>query len=261
MKHSFLGIAAFAAVIAAPALAAEMPVKALPAPVPFVWTGFYGGVNTGYSWGKSTATTDLNPAVGITPSVYSAGVTHRGWEASVEGGYCWQQSPTTLFVACLEARYDFPRERSSSTATATIIPGLTQTTVYSTTRIDPILIGPHLGFLTNANRTMWYAAGGVAMGQVGGSSIGTGLVGTSAANPASRWASGWFAGAGVEQMISDHVGLKLEYDYVRFNTNGVTAPYAGTNTVLNYPGFPSTAILASHPYDNVVSVGINYHLH
>jgi outer membrane immunogenic protein len=262
MKRSLFGFAAIASLFATPALAADIPFKALPPPVPlFVWTGFYGGVNAGYSWGSSLNTTDLNPATGITPALYTEGITHRGWEASVEGGFCWQQSPTTAFVACLEVRYDFPRETSPSTTTATIIPGATQTTVTSTTHIDPLLIGPHLGFLTNANHTMWYAAGGLAIGQVGGSSVGTGLLGTSTASPPSGWATGWFAGAGVEQMLNDNWGLKLEYDYVHFDTNGVAASYTGSNLILNYPGFPSTATLASHPYDNVVSVGINYHIH
>jgi len=160
------------------ASAADILFKALPPPVPlFVWTGFYGGANVGYSWGKSVTTTDV-PVIAAT---YSEGVSHRGWEASVEGGYCYQQSPTTVFVACLEARYDFPRERSSQTTVATI-PTPT-TTVTSTTHIDPFLIGPHLGFTTGANRTFWYAAGGLAIGEVGGSATGTGIGGTSAANP------------------------------------------------------------------------------
>jgi outer membrane immunogenic protein len=242
--------------LSATALAADMLLKAPPPPPLFDWTGFYGGVNTGYSWGSSRSTTDLNPAVGITPSVYTAGVDHHGWEASVEGGYCFQQSPTTAFVACLEARYDFPREHSSSTTTGS----LTGTTIYTTTHVDPLLVGPHLGFLTNANHSMWYAAGGLAVGEVGGSSTGTGAAGTSTVNPGSAWSTGWFIGAGVEQMLDQHWGLKLEYDYVRLGGNGVTGTYTGANTLLNYPGFPSTATIGSHAYDNVVSAGINYHL-
>ena len=263
MRRSYIALIIAVGAIAGladAASAADLLVKA-PPPALFVWTGFYGGANVGHSWGSSLNTTELNAATGITPALYSAGVTHRGWEASVEGGYCWQQGPTTLVVACLEARYDFPRESSSSTTIGTIIPGVTQTNVYATTHVDPLLIGPHLGFLTNANRTMWYAAGGLAVGRVGGSSTGTGLIGTSTASPQSGWASGWFAGAGVEQMVTNNWGVKLEYDYVRLDTNGVTASYTGTNLLLNYPGFPASATLASHPYDNVVTVGINYHVH
>ncbi len=253
---TFLMAAGLSLGLSGAASAADMVLK-VPPPVVvlFDWTGWYGGVNTGYSWGSSRSTTDINPAV--LTATYSAAVPHRGWEASVEGGYCWQQSPTTALVACLEVRYDFPREYSSSTT----IGSTSGTTIYSTTHVDPLLIGPHLGFLTNANHTMLYAAGGLAVGEVGGSSTGTGAAGTSTANPGSVWSTGWFAGAGAEQMLTDNWGVKVEYDYVRLDTGGVSALYTGSNTILNYPGFPSTAIVAAHPYDNVVTVGINYHLH
>jgi outer membrane immunogenic protein len=41
---------------AIPAMAADLPVKAPPpiaAPLP-TWTGFYAGLNGGYSWGRSS---------------------------------------------------------------------------------------------------------------------------------------------------------------------------------------------------------------
>jgi outer membrane immunogenic protein len=240
------------------ASAADLPFKALPPPVPlFVWTGFYGGANVAYSWGSSLATSDVT----LLAATYSDGVTHRGWEASVEGGYCYQQSPTTNFVACLEVRYDFPAERGSTTYIP--IPGAPVT---NTDHIDPLLIGPHLGFTTNANRTLWYAAGGLAIGQVSGNSVAIGPAGAGnpTANPPSAWATGWFVGAGMEQMLSNNWGLKVEYDYVHLNTGGITAQYTGgtpATTDFNYPGFPATATLASHPFDNVVTAGINYHFH
>src|SRR5437899_615708 len=55
-----IGLLAFAAMTQG-AAAADMPVKAplykAPIVVPFSWTGFYVGVNAGYSWGR--ANTDL----------------------------------------------------------------------------------------------------------------------------------------------------------------------------------------------------------
>jgi outer membrane immunogenic protein len=259
---AFLGVGGMAS-------AADLPFKALPPPVPlFVWTGFYGGANVGYSWGSSYSTTDINPlevaaAAGLLAPYYSDGVYHRGWEASVEGGYCYQpgRDRDSNFVACLEVRYDFPAERSPPTVVTTVpAAGLT---VVNTTRIDPILIGPHLGFTTNANRTLWYAAGGLAIGQVGGSSSGTDAGGTSTANPATAWATGWFVGSGAEQMLGNNWAVKVEYDYVHLDTGGVSAQYAGGSVVLDgIPGhyfYPATAVLATHPFDNVVTVGINYH--
>ena len=246
------------------ASAADMAVKA-PPPVAglYDWTGWYGGVNVGYSWGHSTTTTTPNDP-SLAGIVATQRVDHRGWEASVEGGYCWQR-PATVYVACLEARYDFPRERSSTSTTG--IPGTT-TNIYSTTNVDPILIGPHLGVLTDANHTMWYGAGGLAVGEVDGSATANdGAGGISTANPGSKWSAGWFLGAGVEHMVDRNWSVKVEYDYVRLGGGGSTAYYAGTNLQTNaiFRGVPiqppGSATIGGHAFDNVVSVGINYHLH
>jgi len=257
MKRLLFALTAITALFAPPVLAADIPLKAPPILL-FDWTGFYVGGNAGYSWGSSLNTTTVP-----TLSTYNSGVTHRGWEGSVEIGYCYQGMPTRAFLACLQARYDFPRERSASTTIATVFPGtFTPTTVNATTHIDPLLIGPRLGFLTNANHTFWYGAGGAAIGQVGGSATGSGLPGTSTASPPNTWVVGWYVGAGVEQMLTNNWGLSVEYDYVSLNTNGVTAPFVGTSAVLTpVGGSPATATLATRPFDNVVSVSINYHFH
>ena len=56
MRRFFIGSIALATLVAGPAMAADMPVKArvYKAPPPVVvynWTGFYVGANVGYSWG------------------------------------------------------------------------------------------------------------------------------------------------------------------------------------------------------------------
>jgi outer membrane immunogenic protein len=240
------------------ASAADIPLKALPPPVPlFVWTGGYLGANAGYSWGSSTSTTTIPDFA----TSYSDGVHHRGWEASVEGGFCYQpgRDRDSNFVGCFEMRYDFPAERSAPTT----VLALADPTVTNTTRIDPLLIGPHLGFTTNANRTLWYGAGGFALGQVGGNSVGGTAATISTANPVSSWATGWFIGAGVEQMFTNNWGVKVEYDYVRLNTGGVSSPYSGNDPILSdirAPATTATATIGGSPFDNVVTVGINYHI-
>jgi outer membrane immunogenic protein len=242
--------AGFSLGLSAAASAADMALKA-PPPVPlFDWSGWYGGVNTGYSWGSSRATTDSV----LLAATYTEPVRHQGWEASVEGGYCWQQPATT--VVCIEARYDFLRERSGQT----LFDGIPTTPIYNQTQVDPFLIGPHLGYLTDSNHTMLYVAGGLAVGEVGGNSTITGPGGTSTANPSDKWTAGWFVGAGIEHMIDQHWGVKVEYDYVRFaSSNGACAPYVG-NSYAALTGSGSTSCLGGNASDNVVTVGINYHL-
>src|ERR1700733_12612634 len=61
-KHSIV-VATLAALVSTSAFAADMPLKAPPAPVPiYDWNGFYFGGNVGYGGGP--APTDLNvPAI------------------------------------------------------------------------------------------------------------------------------------------------------------------------------------------------------
>ena len=55
-----VSIVALATMGVVPAVAADLPVKAPPAPVyaplPFTWMGFYVGANVGGAWGQGTVT-------------------------------------------------------------------------------------------------------------------------------------------------------------------------------------------------------------
>jgi outer membrane immunogenic protein len=127
---------AVAALIAARAFAADMPVKAPPpAPVPvYNWTGFYTGLNAGWSWGKQDTTVNFpGPAPGFTlvvPGVPNPGVippneqfpaplafqetTHPiGAIGGVQGGYNWQAASN--WILGIEA--DFQASGESATGT------------------------------------------------------------------------------------------------------------------------------------------------
>ncbi len=103
------------------------------------------------------------------------------------------------------------------------------------------------------NRTMWYLAGGLAVGEVGGHSTSGADSGTGC-----KWTAGGFIGAGIEHMIDQHWSWKLEYDYVRFaSKNG-----AQTLTVVTRGGtlpLGSTISVGGSADDNIVTVGLNYH--
>jgi outer membrane immunogenic protein len=244
-KLLVVGIAA-AAFCGAPAIAADMPVKASPL---FDWTGWYVGVNGGYSWGRSRIT--INGGTSLPGEKFTESGRHDGGEGSGEGGYCWQ-TRDGVTVTCIELRYDFPRERGR-----TPINNIPLDTSDNPNHVDPFLIGPHFGFLTDLNHTMWYLAGGLAVGEVGGSSTVMGAGGTSTANPGSKWTAGGYIGVGIEHMIDQHWSWKVEYDYVRFaSSNGACATYTGGNYAVFGGG---SACIGGNAYDNVVSAGINYH--
>jgi outer membrane immunogenic protein len=61
MKKLATAIAVIA-LIGTPAFAADIPVKAPPSPPPapvYSWTGFYAGMNAGWSWGKQDTTVNF----------------------------------------------------------------------------------------------------------------------------------------------------------------------------------------------------------
>jgi outer membrane immunogenic protein len=101
MKKIASAIACIAALIAAPAFAADMPVKAppaAPAPVP-TWTGWYGGIQFGGGWGDEAVTNSVNdPAIafffsagnGNAPLLGAPRSRQSGAVGGVEAGYNWQ---------------------------------------------------------------------------------------------------------------------------------------------------------------------------
>jgi len=95
-------LAALAA-LTIPAAAADMPLKAQPAPAPYSWAGWYAGANLGYGWGDPSATIvpgsipppfpgTLNSA--SPPFVMS---THpQGGLIGAQAGYNWQFDRTVV---------------------------------------------------------------------------------------------------------------------------------------------------------------------
>ena len=81
-----LAAAAFSAIAATTAFAADMPVKARPVVVDvWTWDKFYIGLNGGYSWGRSdTSGTFYNNATNAQLSPTQSGIIHL--DGGVFGG-------------------------------------------------------------------------------------------------------------------------------------------------------------------------------
>ena len=91
IKNSVFGTVAIATMIGAPALAADMPLKAPPPPpVPaYSWTGFYIGADGGYGWGNSSGT--LTDHLGRFPLAYSFNLAGPFAGGFVGGNYQFNQ--------------------------------------------------------------------------------------------------------------------------------------------------------------------------
>jgi outer membrane immunogenic protein len=107
MKKLFLAAVALVALnVGGSALAADMPVKARPAPPPpvFSWTGFYIGASAGYGWADTSAVVGASdPASAVIlalgdpggpplASLLSSSFRQKGWLGGVQAGYNWQLS-------------------------------------------------------------------------------------------------------------------------------------------------------------------------
>src|ERR1700694_5668287 len=89
MKKLLLANVALAALVAAPAMAADMPVKYKAPPPLFSWTGCYGGANLGYFGGLDKY--DVSPsgryAVTLTPAaIAQARTSYSPGESSYSAG-------------------------------------------------------------------------------------------------------------------------------------------------------------------------------
>jgi outer membrane immunogenic protein len=126
VKKIFLAALATVA-LAASACAADLPLKAAPLPTaPFSWTGFYAGVNVGYSWGNArtdiagsaTAIAFADPFFGggFPTSVAFADSNAARLNGAIGGGqigYNYQFSPK--WVLGFEADIQGSGERGSNT--------------------------------------------------------------------------------------------------------------------------------------------------
>src|SRR5690242_6212697 len=160
-------LAGIAAGFAGAASAADLTpaYKAPPAPPPVVdpWTGFYVGVNGGYSWGPWDSTS----IAGIFPGPAGFSTTPpdvNGWVAGIQGGYNWRINNTWL--AGLEADIQATGERDKTTASITLaIGGGTTTITEDAERKFPwfATFRGRVGALIDPS-TLIYLTGGLAVG-------------------------------------------------------------------------------------------------
>jgi outer membrane immunogenic protein len=276
MRKFLLGSTALLALgISAPAMAADLPAPVYKAPVMapapwYDWTGFYVGLNGGYSWGKSA--TDYT-VTGFAP--FSTSQSMDGWVFGGQAGYNWQFNHNWIFgvEADLEATGQRGTAALPGLAIGPICPVSTNivicTTTTTTGSVEQKLpwLGTaraRLGFLP-ADRWMLYVTGGLAFGEietnaavstttsfssVNGAPIGVPVTTTAAAS-ANTTRAGWTVGGGSEWVISGPWTAKVEYLYVDLGNVSNNFTFAGL------PGAP-VVTTSSHVTDNIVRVGVNY---
>ncbi len=242
MRILFLSTVALAA-LAGTAFAADLPSRRAPpvyVPPPvlptFTWTGFYVGVQGGYEFGRSNAlaTSTLTgaglAANGSSPKGFIGGA-HVGYNYQFPGGALMHG---VSFVAGVEGDVD-----GSTYKTSYLLGGIQN---YANQPIQGSVRG-RLGVAVD--RALFYATGGVALGDIHNSYVNTF---NGAVDSLSKTKVGYTVGGGVEYSITNNISLRAEYRFTDFGTtNNVLAN--STNGGVN---------VRHRETDNRVQAGLSY---
>ncbi len=266
MKNKLLSTTTITLALAAgSALAADLPLRKGPPPVyapPPVWSGFYLGLDAGYTWSNTPAIKEIYSdtgaaglgalaAAGALPN--QANLNNAGFAGGGQVGYNYQFNNN--FLLGVEADIQAFAGNSGSTYAVSTTAALTATksTNYIGTARGRVgyLFTPTL--LVYGTAGLAYGQGAMSLNYVGASK--TPLLAT---DSYSGSPIGWTAGGGVEWMFRPDWSVKAEYLY--YDLGSATTPGA----VYNYTpkgGLPQTSTAQSSTrFDgNIFRAGVNYH--
>ena len=270
MKRISIAGAALVGLFATTAFAADLAPKTYTKAPPMIvdpgynWTGFYAGINGGYSWGRAGETVP----VGAPFAAFASKQQVDGGLAGGQIGYSWQVDPK--WVLGLEADAQWTGERGSSNFFLGTFRGptpgndfnfVTSASVDNETKLPWFAtFRGRAGFLADPSLLL-YVTGGLAVGEVSYRTqttttfqlFGPGTAGTTPQGPAVTAATafaenqtrvGWVVGGGLEKKFSREWSAKLEYLYMDL----------GSKT---YFGGTANAVDVSF-HDQIVRAGINY---
>jgi outer membrane immunogenic protein len=231
-RHKLYCTVAAAALLAAlngAATAADMPVKASPAPVVSAtnWSGFYLGGHIGYGWTKMSGDESGDALTGD--------LKLNGVLAGVHGGYNFQYGQVVFGVeGDVSGAFG-----NSWAASANTIECCSASGMHGAMQGVATLRG-RLGWAFD--RTLIYATGGVAWGQFSGD-----IQSASSFDPSHKVnAIGGVVGGGVEWKYNPNLSFRVEGLHYMFNKTVAVGSESGDG------GF------TIHPV-NVVRVGASYH--
>ena len=211
MKKIALAAAALSILFTGAASAADMAVKARPAPPPLVavynWTGFYVGGHVG--WGEAKDDWFLiQNAVGF-------GFRKDGVIAGGYAGYNWQVG--TNFVIGAEVEGSWSDLRQSNVACTIVQAAICQNNVNA---LGSIRGRAGLAF----NQFLLYAAGGWAVADTNYNRQFLPLGGGPFTSGVSETRDGWVAAVGVEWMFANNWIGRVQYDHYDFGTSTYLVP-------------------------------------
>jgi len=230
-------VVAFAAIAAGPAVGADVPTKAPPAPLygppPFSWTGVYVGANVGGGWAQDTIT-DVITGGGFGTNTLGA------FAGGGQIGYNYQVGNVVFGVEGF-----FYGIAGGNHNTNNIITGVVGDQFQASANATWVgTFAGRLGFTgPGFDHWLFYAKGGG--GWVGFNATVSDLTnGLSASTSSSQ--GGWMAGAGIEVAVAPNWTAKVDYQYLGLNGFSVA------------PTFSADRFMVNSPSVQTVTLGVNY---
>jgi outer membrane immunogenic protein len=251
MKKNLISAIALLAITAAPAMAADMAVKAPPPMVLPSWTGFYIGINGGGVWGSidpiaaDIVATDGFFAVANRSAVTSGASQSFHGSGGLAGGQVGYLYETGKFIFGIEASFDWTNLRGSTSNGPTVYPVTPGSTFAWNLRGSSDFLTTFTGRV-GYDFGSWYpyitGGGAYARLKYSANFLDT-FYPTNNTFSFSSDAFGWVLGAGAEYRLTQNWMLRGEYLHIEFdnfggngliacNAPGVGNCAAGGNTVL-----------------------------
>jgi outer membrane immunogenic protein len=278
------------------AFAADMPAIVPPlasAPI-YGWTGWYAGLNLGYSWGNAhtdaagSATSISIPSFTNPPVAFANSQTEPlvGVIGGGQVGYNYQVGPEWVlgFEADIQGSAEHGSNNFAATFTGTLCSGggvgcpggffPLKGTAFSTyeAKIEWFAtVRGRVGVLINGGGLLLYGTGGLAYGQVSVSDS-VNITATAPAVPAtfgpatgtfsqSKTNIGFAAGGGMEGRIAPtNWTWKLEYLFVDLGSVNTSTSFAAATTGA-FSALAGTVTTHTNFIDNIFRVGLNYQFH
>jgi outer membrane immunogenic protein len=225
MKKLMLATAT-AVCLAAPAMAADIPLKAPPVVPVFTWMGGYVGVNAGYGWANSHDVVDCETfSTGIVVTVSTCAnfgsIQPRGGFAGGQAGANFIQWGN--FIGGLEVDLQWSDIKDSQAGTViNFLPGGLNATVTSSNKVAWFgTVRPRFGVAWD--RLLVYGTGGFAFGRVDHNFNFADNFGFIAHDQTDTGRIGYVVGAGVEYAFWNNLTAKVEYQYIDFGSRNYDA--------------------------------------
>jgi len=235
--NKFVIVAVTAAALSgAPALAADMAVKAPLSPAPYSWTGFY----VGGSLGAAVAMGAVNDLSG---SLYDPGsIGHDVSLGAIIGANIGYNFQSGNLVYGVEADISYNTARSD-------------VGIYNVTPDDHLrstsnglgTVRARVGY--SFDKALLFVTGGLALSNINVSA--TGNFGPTDFGTAgvSGWQTGWIVGAGLEYAITRNWTVRVEGDYVDFGSRTAWTTSSATLTPMGFQ---------FHDQELIARTGVNY---